>query len=252
MLGWNPTETVQVEGRIWRQGNRQGHTHIIYPLMNDSIDSLMYQKHDEKSSRINALWSYKGDKLNVEDINTEELKFDLIKDPLVKADYILSQKTADKIRDRQILQGKITTICDLEDKKEELENKLAGGYAKPYHKDQLKNTIKKLENFGINFTGNSDRKDIRFRITEINLEIEDINEQIATIESGKNELIEELRKQELKRQIVLPPNDEIQKELRQSILTNLKSFAEIRDDLKKEIEEKQKTKGEKKNLGKGE
>lgn len=252
MLGWNPTETVQVEGRIWRQGNRQGHTHIIYPLMNDSIDSLMYQKHDEKSSRINALWSYKGDKLNVEDINPEELKFDLIKDPLVKADYIISQKTADKIRDRQILQGKITTICDLEEKKEELEHKLAVGYAKPYHKDQLKNTIKKLENFGIEFTGNNDRKDIRCRITEIKSEVENINDQLATIESGKNELVEELTKQELKRQIVLPPNDEIQKELSQSILTNLKSFGEIKEELKKEMETKQKPKEVKKDFGIGE
>ncbi|MGL4982251.1 MAG: SNF2-related protein [Treponemataceae bacterium] len=59
MLGWNPTETIQVEGRIWRQGNEQGVTHIVYPLMNDSIDSMMYQKYDEKSSRLNALWSYK-------------------------------------------------------------------------------------------------------------------------------------------------------------------------------------------------
>ena len=76
MLGWNPTEPVQVEGRIWRQGNEQGTVHIVYPLLNDSIDSLIYQKHDEKASRIDALWSYKGDTLNVEDIKPEELKFD--------------------------------------------------------------------------------------------------------------------------------------------------------------------------------
>ena len=78
MLGWNPTEPIQVEGRIWRQGNEQGTVHIVYPLLNDSIDSLIYQKHDEKASRIDALWSYKGDTLNVEDIKPEELKFDLI------------------------------------------------------------------------------------------------------------------------------------------------------------------------------
>jgi hypothetical protein len=87
MLGWNPTETLQVEGRAHRQGNKQGHVHIIYPLMTDSIDSLMYQKYDEKSSRLNALWSYKGDNLNVEDINPAELKFDLIKDPQRKAKF---------------------------------------------------------------------------------------------------------------------------------------------------------------------
>ncbi|MDR0684389.1 MAG: hypothetical protein LBF83_04610 [Spirochaetaceae bacterium] len=80
-LGWNPTETIQVEGRAWRQNNKQGHVHVVYPLMNDSVDSFMYQKHSEKASRLDAVYSYKGDQLNVEDIDPEELKFALIKDP---------------------------------------------------------------------------------------------------------------------------------------------------------------------------
>lgn len=95
MLGWNPTETTQVEGRIWRQGNKQGITHIVYPLMNDSIDSFMMQKYDEKSSRLNALWSYKGDSLNVEDYDPEEVKFALIKDPEERANMKILFESAD-------------------------------------------------------------------------------------------------------------------------------------------------------------
>ena len=57
--------------------------------MYNSIDSLIYQKHDEKVSRIDAIWSYRGDKLNVEDINPAELKFDLIKSAEMKADIML-------------------------------------------------------------------------------------------------------------------------------------------------------------------
>lgn len=95
MLGWNPTETIQVEGRIWRQGNKQGITHIVYPLMNDSIDSMMMQKYDEKSSRLNALWSYKGDNLNVEDYDPEEVKFQLIKDPEKRASLKILRESAD-------------------------------------------------------------------------------------------------------------------------------------------------------------
>lgn len=87
LLGWNPSETTQVEGRIWRQGNKQGTVHIVYPQLVDSVDSAMYQKHDEKSKRFNALWSFKGDSLNVEDINAEELKFELIKDPERRAKF---------------------------------------------------------------------------------------------------------------------------------------------------------------------
>ena len=110
MLGWNPTETVQVEGRIHRQGNQQGEVHIVYPLMNDTVDSFMYQKHYEKSERISAVFSYKGETLNVEDINPEELRFNLIKDPEKRASLqikqeveeinsrvLISQSTADKI-----------------------------------------------------------------------------------------------------------------------------------------------------------
>ena len=93
LLSWNPTEPIQVEGRIWRQGNLQKKVHIVYPLMYNSLDSLVYQKYDEKSSRIDALWDYRGDKINVEEINPAELKFDLIKSPEMKTDIVLEQKT---------------------------------------------------------------------------------------------------------------------------------------------------------------
>lgn len=102
-LGWNPSETVQVEGRIWRQGNAQGHVHCCYPVMNDSIDSVLYQKHDEKRSRINELWTYKeSDSLNVEDINPEDLKFDLLKDPKKRARLILENGIEEKDNDGNI------------------------------------------------------------------------------------------------------------------------------------------------------
>jgi hypothetical protein len=102
MLGWNPTETVQVEGRIHRQGNQQGEVHIVYPLMNDTVDSFMYQKHYEKSKRISAVFSYKGDTLNVEDINPEELRFNLIKDPTKRADLQIKQEV-EEIKNRVLV-----------------------------------------------------------------------------------------------------------------------------------------------------
>jgi prefoldin subunit 5 len=114
MLGWNPTETIQVEGRIWRQGNKQGVTHVVYPLMNDSIDSMMYQKYDEKSSRLNALWSYKGDSLNVEDINPEELKFALIKDPEKRAKMRINQQQAELKRNLRMINAEYDNLGTME------------------------------------------------------------------------------------------------------------------------------------------
>jgi hypothetical protein len=151
MLGWNPTETIQVEGRIHRQGNKQGHVHIVYPLMNDSIDSFMYQKHDEKAKRISAIFSYKGDTLDVGGIDPEELKFGLIKDPAKRADLqikqevegiknrvLLAQATSDKITDtyatRQNFQLEITESTQQIDS---IKNK-AKGIAEMSDEDLLK------------------------------------------------------------------------------------------------------------------
>jgi len=85
-LDWNPTDVQQLWGRGWRQGNKQGIVHCITPLMHDSLDPMIYQKHDEKSSRTDDLYSYKGDTMNAQDVNPEELKFALIKDPKKRAD----------------------------------------------------------------------------------------------------------------------------------------------------------------------
>ncbi len=111
MLGWNPTETIQVEGRAWRQGNKQGHVHVVYPLMADSIDSLMYQKYHEKASRIDEVWSFKGDTSgDVSDINPESLRFDLIKDPARKAKLIVGQKKEKITADRRIEEARYEVL----------------------------------------------------------------------------------------------------------------------------------------------
>lgn len=120
-LGWNPSETIQAEGRIWRQGNLQGNVHIVYPVMNDSIDSVLYQKHDEKRSRINELWNYKGDSLNVEDINPEDLKLDLIKDPNKKAKLILQEETKEARAELSRLNLKIKSFDEIIEKRKQLE-----------------------------------------------------------------------------------------------------------------------------------
>jgi transcriptional regulator with GAF, ATPase, and Fis domain len=133
MLGWNPTEPIQVEGRIWRQGNRQTKIHIVYPLMYNSIDSLIYQKHDEKVSRIDALWSYRGDRLNVEEINPSELKFDLIKSADMKADIILEEEMLPLKKQIKIIDESFELIETAEKQKKELE-------------DEITNLEKQLEN----------------------------------------------------------------------------------------------------------
>ena len=117
-LGWNPTERIQVEGRIWRQGNQQGKVHVMYPLMENSIDSLIMQKHDEKTSRINGVLSKTDDGRDVidtEEIDPMQLKFELITDPKKKIDLIVDSKTVDLRKEIKIIDSRIETINELEE-----------------------------------------------------------------------------------------------------------------------------------------
>jgi hypothetical protein len=105
MLAWNPTDTQQLKGRSWRQGNKQGKVHITFPLMNDSVDSFMYQKHDEKGTRLDTLWNTKKEKIDIGGIDPEELKFSLIKDPKKRADLFIKEKTADLKQKQKIAEA---------------------------------------------------------------------------------------------------------------------------------------------------
>lgn len=106
-LDWNPTDNVQIEGRVWRQGNKYKYVRIVIPLMIDSVDIFMFQKLEEKTARINAIWN-RGGRMNVIDVrefNPKELKYSLIKDP-----YIIAEMEVDDMKE------------DLQDDKSQLIN----------------------------------------------------------------------------------------------------------------------------------
>lgn len=176
MLGWNPTEPVQVEGRIWRQGNRQKKVHIVYPLMYNSIDSLIYQKHDEKVSRIDAIWSYRGDKLNVEDINPAELKFDLIKSAEKKAEIMLEEELVPLKKQIKIIDESVGLIKTAEEQKDLLKNEVA----------ELENQEKELQTYREKIISDGEklpegiRQLNKIMIDNINSEIDDNKKQLAS------------------------------------------------------------------------
>jgi hypothetical protein len=93
-LDWNPTDVKQLEGRIWRFGNRHANIRIVNPLMEDSVDTFIFQKLEEKTSRINEIWYRAGktNSLNLEEFNPSELKTGLITDPHALAELILMEQ----------------------------------------------------------------------------------------------------------------------------------------------------------------
>jgi len=92
-IDWNPTDMIQLQGRIWRQQNEFLNVRIVNPLMIDSIDIFMFQKLEEKTSRINTIWSNDGRSvLKLEEVNPNEIKYALIKDPKIIAQIEIDEK----------------------------------------------------------------------------------------------------------------------------------------------------------------
>ena len=233
MLGWNPTESIQVEGRIWRQGNEQGHVHIVYPVMYDSIDSLMLQKHDEKSSRIKDLWSYKGDKLNVEHIHPEELKFDLIKDPIKKADFLIEQRVSSFKRDISIINMKIKSIDQIIEKRKEYKEQLTYYEVRndkkklTFFKNRLASLDKKCKSFGI--TSETEQYTV---IAKLNKDKQELDVKIDVIKNEKDDFIKKFIAEAEKSQKTLLPIPEIIKNNCNKILNDLCPMEKLKEEYK--------------------
>lgn len=185
-LGWNPSETIQAEGRIWRQGNLQGNVHIVYPVMNDSIDSVLYQKHDEKRSRINELWNYKGDSLNVEDINPEDLKLDLIKDPNKKAKLILQEETKEARAELSRLNLKIKSFDEIIEKRKQLELDFSDAKETV---DYQKKQIESYKGSGLEVPEwiKSELKDCNKKFVKAEAGLEKVNEKLSSLKITDSE-----------------------------------------------------------------
>ena len=106
-LDWNPTDVKQLEGRIWRPGNRYANVRITFPLMENSIDIFKFQKLQEKTSRINEIWHRSGraNTLKLEELNPAELKRGLITDPRALAELLV-------LEEKEIMQDEINSITN--------------------------------------------------------------------------------------------------------------------------------------------
>jgi len=101
-IDWNPTDMLQLQGRVWRQQNEFLYVRIVNPLMIDSIDIFMFQKLEEKTARINTIWSNDGRSvLKLEEIDPNEIKYALIKDPKIIAQIEIDEKSLKLTDDRK-------------------------------------------------------------------------------------------------------------------------------------------------------
>ena len=84
-LPYNFTSLRQIEGRAWRQGNRNENVRINYMLTNDSIDVFMLQKLQAKQARYLEAMKRGANVLDVSDISTQDLKTSIITHPETRA-----------------------------------------------------------------------------------------------------------------------------------------------------------------------
>lgn len=239
--------------------------------MNDSIDSLLYQKHDEKRSRINEIWTYKaGDTLNVEDINPEELKFELIKDPQKRAKLILEngidspdfkftgtkniQNELNKVNSRiksfeetyekrKLLKDNIkSSEITIGKRLKNIEDYKSRNLEVPeWSKMQLKEDRKLKENFEHQLEtinrkfeswGIKSDEDVENFIPRINAQKHSLEKELA---KKQNELPKILERETLKmneKKILLPSISEQRKQLTEDIEKNLRPMSEVEPEIR--------------------
>lgn len=109
---WNPTDIRQLEGRVWRQKNKFNFVRIAMPLMENSMDVFVFQKLEEKTSRINDLWnkSDRGNVLDEESLDPNEVKFALVTDLQVLLKFELSKIKEEMAANVNVLEKRIEAL----------------------------------------------------------------------------------------------------------------------------------------------
>jgi hypothetical protein len=114
-VDWNPTDQIQLEGRMWRQGNTFKNVRIVIPMMSDSMDIFMFQKLEEKTERINSIWNYDGKSnvLKVEEIDPKDQKLALVTDPNVIAKLEVEDEETRLEEDISVIDSNINTALNI-------------------------------------------------------------------------------------------------------------------------------------------
>ena len=124
-IDWNPSSKKQLIGRMVRQGNRQKNTFVITPVIANTVDSALYQKHEEKISRWGDVWSDKNPEkvFDISGIDPNELKFDIIKNPLVLASALYREDLNNKNKEVEFLKYQRESIMkELERNEDKVNN----------------------------------------------------------------------------------------------------------------------------------
>lgn len=219
---------AQVEGRVWRQGNKASKVLMVYPLVENSGDVNIYQKFEEKAGRINDLFSYNegASIFDVGELDPKEKKLMLLTDPSQKANLSI------KI-DSERLQSELSyTRGQKEDMKKMKEDynaaeqqvkylKERGEFADDERKKELRKDIDKYR---------AKMKGIEKKLEE--KQIESFDKEIARLEQKEQDLEKKVEDIKLQYQ---PLVDRFQREQEESI-ARTKTIEQHKEDIRKNTE----------------
>jgi hypothetical protein len=228
--------------------------------MNDSIDSVLLQKHDEKKSRVDDLFKYKGETLDVQDINPEELKFDLIKDPAKKASLILEEETKELRIEQSNIDIKIKMFSEVQEsqialRKEQKEyqkaldefekQKRMFGKLPGYNSSRRTSTLQKMkrnekkleiinEKITKHYKIDNNVSSMHKYLNDLEKQKKQIDKKILEEMKKLPERIEELRSKILKESAVNYLPEKQKENLEKEILNNLKPMSVLEKELEEE------------------
>lgn len=178
---WNPTDAAQIEGRIWRQGNRFASVRIVYPQCYNSADPVIFEYLNSKTLRINEIWNRSSEvqELDLRDFNPKELQKKLITDPEEKADWEVLEEI-DKI------QGEIIFA---ENRRETLQNAMYAFRDANDYRPKVKDWLTKLSTQKLVFARQEALNNLQERIEELEEKYKDDDEkafkEIKKLKAGR-------------------------------------------------------------------
>lgn len=211
---WNPTERVQVDGRVWRQWNFNNEVLSVVPLIENSADVIFMGKADQKWSRINNALEqmlFGGEW----DLSADEMMMSLMTEPEKKARTqinIQSQEIDKEIywlnsqKDR--LQELKRRINDAQKDPEEIQKQIDNekqawrSWRLPSLKDELKTATKAKEWIDAYKENNWELpsiEDIDKQTLEIEKQVDELRATQSELKNNEdilNNLIEEIKQKQ--------------------------------------------------------
>jgi hypothetical protein len=121
---WNPTDNEQIQGRIHRQGNRFAKVRIVYPMVANSSDVLIFGSLIEKTNRIKSIWDRddKGTTLDLKDFDPTYYEKELLTDPKDRTRLWVEEKVGEISDEINYLSARIDSLRIAKDEIETYNN----------------------------------------------------------------------------------------------------------------------------------